>query len=153
VDDLHQQQSWAARGGEHGKGRDSARKPAGEKVVNLAARSTTLQVPGEAMTPRCPWGQKENGWPRDEGFAPHAGSLHTPAQTLQEAATAPGLSGAESSPPCRHSHMAVHRGLRLSALPRQEPHLMDLDEYRELWLVPRIMKGGLGEQLMREVHR
>lgn len=34
---------------------------------------------------------------------------------------------------------------------RQALHLLDLDEYVELWLVPRIVKGGLGGQPMREL--
>lgn len=114
--------------------------------MSLTARSTTPQVPGEAMAPRSPWAQKEKGWPRDEGCA-----LHTPSQALREAAAAPGLSGPASPPPCRHSHTAVCGELRLSAVLRQEPHLLDSDEYTELRLVPRIMKGGLGEQLMHEL--
>lgn len=37
------------------------------------------------------------------------------------------------------------------AMLRQALHLLDLDEYVELWLVPRIVKGGLGGQPMREL--
>lgn len=61
----------------------------------------------------------------------------------REAAAAPGLSGPESPPLRRHSHTAMRGEPRLSAMLRQEPHLLDSDEYVELWLVPRIMKGEL----------
>lgn len=71
--------------GEQGKGRKTCR---GEG--NDFSRSTTLQVPGEAVTLHSPWAQKETTQPRDEGFALHPGGLHTPSQIPQEAATAPG---------------------------------------------------------------
>lgn len=64
---------------------------------------------------------------------------------------APGLSGPESPPPFRHSHTAVYTELRLSAVLRHELHLLVSGEYTELWLVPRIVKGGLEEQPMQEL--
>lgn len=94
--------------------------------MTLSTRSTALQVPGEAVTLRSPWAQKETRQPRDEGFALHPGGLHTPLQIPQEAATAPGAESpllcGELSPVCwDRSHICCTR--------------------MELWLVPRKMKG------------
>lgn len=92
------------------------------------------------MTLQCPWAQTENGWPGDESSALDPCTQHPRLYGRQ-----PQHLGSLdlSPPPRRHSHTAAGGELRLSAPLRQELHLLGLDGHMELWLVPRIVKGGL----------